>query len=357
MSSEADIRQQLRQISYPGSSRDIISLGLVGDIHLAGARVIVHLRTSSAKGEVVRHLAGRIKAALAGVAGVKEVEVHAPHAQHGGEGQQTSAAAPAAQAALPGVRRIIAVASGKGGVGKSTVAVNLTLALQALGNRVGLLDGDVYGPSMTLMMGTQARPQPGDNKKIHPVEKYGVRIISMGFFLDDKSPVIWRGPIVMSIIRQFLRDVVWGELDCLVVDLPPGTGDASLTLAQEVPLSGGVIVTTPQDVALLDVERSIAMFRQVNVPIIGVVENMSYYVCPQCGEREELFGHGGAGKTGLPMLGEVPLVEDLRVAGDTGRPLVVEQPDHPVSQAFRRIAVHVLESDNVLRGQKGARLS
>jgi len=253
------------------------------------------------------------------------------------------------------VRRVIAVASGKGGVGKSTVAVNLALTLKALGNRVGLLDADIYGPSIPLMMGTEATPRAGQDKKIYPVEKYGVSLISMGFFLDDQSPVIWRGPIVMSIVRQFLKDVLWGELDYLVVDLPPGTGDASLTLAQEVPLSGGVIVSTPQDVALLDVKRSIAMFRQVNVPILGVIENMSYYVCPHCGEREEIFGHGGAGKTGLEVLGEVPIVEELRTGGDAGKPLVVQHPEHPVAQVFRTIAARLMQTDGATLWQQGQR--
>jgi ATP-binding protein involved in chromosome partitioning len=194
------------------------------------------------------------------------------------------------------------------------------------------------------MLGTDATPRAAQEKKLYPVERYGIRVISMGFFLDDQSPVIWRGPIVMGIIRQFLRDVIWGDLDYLVIDLPPGTGDASLTLAQEVPLSGGVIVSTPQDVALLDVQRGIAMFHQVKVPILGIIENMSYYICPHCGDREELFGHGGVKKTGLEVLGEVPLVEEMRSAGDSGRPLVIQQPDHPVSQVFHRIAARIVES-------------
>jgi ATP-binding protein involved in chromosome partitioning len=195
------------------------------------------------------------------------------------------------------------------------------------------------------MMGTEATPRAGLDKKVYPVEKYGISLISMGFFLDDQSPVIWRGPIVMGIIRQFLKDVLWGELDYLVVDLPPGTGDASLTLAQEVPLSGGIIVSTPQDVALLDVQRGIAMFRQVNVPILGIIENMSYYVCPCCGEREEIFGCGGASKTGLEVLGEIPLVEDICTSGDSGQPLVIQQPEHPVAQLFRQVAVRIMESE------------
>lgn len=221
------------------------------------------------------------------------------------------------------------------------MAVNLALALHALGSSVGLLDADVHGPSVPLMMGTEATPRAAQEKKIYPVEQFGIRIISMGFFLDDQSPVIWRGPIVMGIMRQFLRDVIWGELDYLLIDLPPGTGDASLTLAQEVPLSGGVIVSTPQDVALLDVQRGIAMFRQVKVPILGIIENMSYYICPHCGEREDIFGHGGVSKTGLEVLGEVPIMEDIRAAGDNGRPLVFQRPEHPVSQVFREIAARI----------------
>ncbi|MEW6297452.1 MAG: Mrp/NBP35 family ATP-binding protein [Thermodesulfobacteriota bacterium] len=347
MISEQEIREQLKRIPYPGSQRDIVSLGLVGEIVTQANDVIVHLRPSSASDEVLRHLAGRIVAMLSAVPGIGQVTVHGGRAR--GTAEQPSAVAPPPQQPLPGVRRVVAVASGKGGVGKSTVAVNLTLALKALGNRVGILDADIYGPSIPLMMGTEATPRAGGDKKIYPVEKYGVSLISMGFFLDDKSPVIWRGPIVMSIVRQFLRDVLWGDLDYLIVDLPPGTGDAALTLAQEIPLNGGIIVTTPQDVALLDVNRGIAMFRQVNVPILGVVENMSYYICPNCGEREDLFGHGGAGKTGLEILGEVPIVEDVRAGGDSGKPLVEQQPDHPVAQVFRQIAQRVVEKTAVLR--------
>jgi ATP-binding protein involved in chromosome partitioning len=345
MISEQDMRDQLKRITYPGSRRDIITLGLVGEILTKDGTVIVHLRPSSATEEVLRHLTGRITSALSAVPGVQRVTIHGGQ-PHGAAAQPPPVAAPALTP-LPGVRRVIAVASGKGGVGKSTVAVNLALALKTLGNRVGLLDADIYGPSVPLMMGTEATPRAGQDKKIYPVEKYGINLISMGFFLDDKSPVIWRGPIVMSIVRQFLRDVLWGELDYLIVDLPPGTGDAALTLAQEVPLSGGVIVSTPQDVALLDVQRGIAMFRQVNVPILGVIENMSYYVCPDCGEREEIFGHGGVRKTGLEVLGEVPIVEEVRTGGDVGKPLVVQHPEHPVSQVFRQIAMRVMETDAV----------
>jgi ATP-binding protein involved in chromosome partitioning len=212
---------------------------------------------------------------------------------------------------------------------------------------VGLIDADVYGPSQPMMFGTDARPQVTAARRIHPVERWGVKLISMGFFLDEQSPVIWRGPIVMGIVRQFLRDVEWGTLDVLVVDLPPGTGDAQLTLVQQVPVSGGVIVTTPQDVALLDVGRGMAMFAQVSTPVLGVVENMSGYVCPQCGTEDPIFGKGGAGalaeRFGVPVLAQIPLVPAVREAGDRGRPIVVDAPDHPASQAFRALAARVAD--------------
>jgi ATP-binding protein involved in chromosome partitioning len=341
MMSEQDIYSHLRQIAFPNSRHDIVSVGIIRHVRVENGDVIIHFRPSSAPGEVMRHLTEQITALFKRVPEVKHLEIHGGPAPGGGA--PTNRIAAPALTPLPGVRKIIAVASGKGGVGKSTVAVNLALALHALGNRVGLLDADVHGPSVPLMMGTEATPRAAQDKKIYPVERYGISLISMGFFLDDQSPVIWRGPIVMGIIRQFLRDVIWGELDYLIIDLPPGTGDASLTLAQEVPLSGGVLVSTPQDVALLDVQRGIAMFRQVKVPILGIVENMSYYICPDCGEREEIFGHGGVSKTGLEVLGEVPIVEEIRSAGDNGRPLVFQQPEHPAAQVFHRIAARVVE--------------
>ncbi len=358
MPSEQDIRTHLRKIDYPGSKHDIITLGLVGDIQVNDSAVIVQLRATNAKEEVLQHLRARIVSALTAMPDVGQVHVHLPGQEQTGSpqppaGQQKPGPQVKDPTVVSGVKHIIAVASGKGGVGKSTVAVNLALALGALGKTVGLLDADVYGPSIPIMMGTEATPRAGQNKKIYPVEKYGVSLISMGFFLDEKSPVIWRGPIVMGIIRQFLRDVIWGDLDYLIVDLPPGTGDIALTLTQEVPLSGGVVVTTPQDVALLDVQRGIAMLKQVNVPILGVIENMSFYVCPECNNKEEIFGQGGAQKTGFPILGEIPLVEDLRAGGDNGKPLVSAEPDHPVSQQFRAIAQRVIEAGDLVVEQQG----
>jgi len=351
-SSESEVRESLKRVLYPGSRRDVVSLGLVGKIEVSeDGAVSVELRAGAAREEVARHLRGRIEDTVSALPGVGSVAVRVTSPGAAGQPEGERARAVAEQVSLAGVRRIVAVASGKGGVGKSTVAVNLALALKALGGRVGLMDADIYGPSVPLMMGTQARPRPAGDHRIHPVERYGIKLISMGFFLDDKSPVIWRGPIVMGIVRQFLREVVWGELDHLVVDLPPGTGDAVLTLAQEVPLDSGIIVTTPQDVALQDVRRGIAMFRQVRVPILGVIENMSYYVCPECREREDIFGHGGALKTGLEVLGEVPVYEEIRRGGDAGRPIVVQDPEHPAAQVFFRIAKRVVQAHEGVVGR------
>jgi ATP-binding protein involved in chromosome partitioning len=249
--------------------------------------------------------------------------------------------------ALPGVGDIVAVSSTKGGVGKSTVAVNLAAALLRLGQRVGILDADIYGPSLPTMLGLSGRPRVSEGNKVHPLEGHGLRVMSMGFFLDDTSPVIWRGPLVTGLLRQFLKDVQWGELDILVVDMPPGTGDAALTLVQQVPLSGAVVVTTPQTVAVSDVERGIAMFNQVNTPVLGVIENMSVYICPHCGTRDELFGRGGGARLerefGIPVLGQIPIVPEIRASGDAGTPLVIAQPDHPVSRAYGEIAAQVLD--------------
>ncbi len=253
--------------------------------------------------------------------------------------------AAAAPGAIPGVERILAVASGKGGVGKSTVAVNVALALQRVGCRVGLLDADIYGPSAPLMLGADAAPQPGDGGAIRPVARLGIEVISMGFFLNDETPVIWRGPLAMSATKQFLRGVTWGCLDYLIVDLPPGTGDIALTLAQEVPLAGGVVVTTPQDVALADVRRGVAMLRQVRTPVIGVIQNMATYVCDRCGTRDEIFGARPRAEIeaalGAPVLAEIPLVAALCRTGDAGTPLVVAEPEHPVSALFVDVAARV----------------
>jgi ATP-binding protein involved in chromosome partitioning len=259
-----------------------------------------------------------------------------PHSHgHGGAG------GPAAQAP-PGVKAIIAVASGKGGVGKSTTAINLALGLATLGLKIGVLDADIYGPSVPRLLAIRGRPQTVGANRLQPMTGYGLKVMSIGFMIEEETPMIWRGPMVMSALTQMLRDVDWGELDVMVVDMPPGTGDAQLTMAQQVPLAGAVIVSTPQDLALIDARRGIAMFRRVNVPVIGIVENMSYFLCPQCGGRSDIFGHGGARheaeRLGVPFLGEVPLDIAIRETSDAGRPVVATAPDGPHAQAYRALA-------------------
>jgi ATP-binding protein involved in chromosome partitioning len=275
-----------------------------------------------------------------------------PHAGHG----RPAAHASERQPAVPGVGAIIAVASGKGGVGKSTTAVNLALGLRDLGLNVGILDADIYGPSVPKLLGIRGRPELLEGKRLKPMDGYGLRVMSIGFLVEEETPMIWRGPMVISALTQMLREVEWGTLDVMVVDMPPGTGDAQLTMAQQVPLRGAVIVSTPQDLALIDARRGIAMFKRVNVPVIGVVENMSYFVCPKCGERSDIFGHGGAEheaeRQGVPFLGAVPLHMDIRETSDAGRPVVATDPDGPHAKAFRAIAAKVREG---LGGGAGAR--
>ena len=335
------VRAALRSVLFPNFKRDIVTLGMVGDdVAIEGGRVRVHLRPGTDRPEIRGQVAAAAEAALRRLPEVTAVEIHMAQPDEG-RGRDPFAS----RAALPGVAHVVAVASAKGGVGKSTVAVNLALGLAAATRRVGLIDADIYGPSLPVMLGTDARPQVTPERRIHPVERYGLKLMSMGFFLDEQSPVIWRGPIVMGIVRQFLRDVEWGGLDFLVVDLPPGTGDAQLTLVQQVPLSGAVIVTTPQDVALLDVGRGIAMFGQVSTPVLGIVENMSGYACARCGTVDPIFGEGGADhlaeRFGVPVLARIPLVQAIREGGDRGQPLVAVDPEHPVSRVFRQLAEQV----------------
>jgi ATP-binding protein involved in chromosome partitioning len=259
-----------------------------------------------------------------------------------------------APSGVPGVESIIAVASGKGGVGKSTTAVNLALGLRDLGLKVGMLDADIYGPSLPKLFAIKEKPQTIDGKRLKPIERYGLKVMSIGFLIDEETPMIWRGPMVMSAITQMLREVEWGTLDVMVVDMPPGTGDAQLTMAQQTPLKGAVIVSTPQDLALIDARRGIAMFKRVNVPVLGIVENMSYFLCPSCGTRSDIFGHGGAHaeaqRLGVPFLGEVPLHMDIRETSDSGQPVVATAPDSAHSKIYREIAARVHEQ---LKGGSG----
>jgi ATP-binding protein involved in chromosome partitioning len=339
MPTPQELLELLRQVKYPGFNRDIVSFGMVRDIQIGSRHVTVELTTTSENAEAMEAIRREIATRFGEATGLPVeivVETSRPQAAAGPAGP------PRPKPPIPGVDAIVAVASGKGGVGKSTVAANLACALAAKGLRTGLLDADVYGPSVSIMLGIHGQPTVRADKKIVPAERHGVRAISMGMFLGERTPVIWRGPMVTKLITEFFRNVVWGELDYLILDLPPGTGDAQLTVAQQVPLAGGVIVTTPQDVALLDVRRGITMFEQVNAPVLGVVENMSYHVCAGCGARAEVFGHGGgermARQFGVPFLGEIPLVRAIRAAGDTGTPIVVADPAHPQSRAFVDLA-------------------
>ncbi len=263
------------------------------------------------------------------------------------EGAHGAAPRPAGPTGIPGVAAIIAVASGKGGVGKSTVALNLALGLRDLGLKVGILDADIYGPSLPKLLAIREKPQTVGGTRLKPIVRHGMDVMSIGFLVEEETPMIWRGPMVMSALTQMLREVEWGTLDVMVVDMPPGTGDAQLTMAQQVPLRGAVIVSTPQDLALIDARRGIAMFRRVNVPVLGIVENMSTFICPHCGTRSDIFGHGGARREaerlGVPFLGEVPLAIDIREKSDAGAPVVATDPDGPHAQIFRDIAARVRE--------------
>jgi ATP-binding protein involved in chromosome partitioning len=329
----------LKAVKYPGYSRDIVSFGLIKNIGLKDKAVAVQLELTSPRPEVAAQIKSDCEKVLHDLPGINQVyvDVKLP----GDAAAQAASQNPwANQARVPGIRRIIAIASGKGGVGKSTCAVNLACALQRLGQRVGLLDCDIYGPTIPLMMGINQRPNIADEMLVPPAN-YGIKLMSIGFLLDGDQPVIWRGPMIVKTIQQFIMQVDWGELDYLLVDLPPGTGDAQLTLCQTVPLDGGVVVTTPQEASLGVVRKGIAMFERVNVPVLGLIENMSFFVTPQ-GERLEIFGYGGgraeAQRKGLPFLGEIPLFTEIRIGGDQGVPVVVSHPTSPAAQPFTQIA-------------------
>ena len=342
MPSPNEILAELKKVKYPGFTRDIVSFGIIKDIEVAYAGVTVSLTMASANPEVAEKIAAEVKQTVAAMPGVPavNVQIEAPSAPR-------AAAAMAQPRTIAGVKHIVAVASGKGGVGKSTVAVNLALAMHALGWRVGLMDADVYGPSVAMMVGVEKAVTLTPERRIVPLERYGIRYISMALFINDETAVIWRGPMVTKLETEFLFNVEWGELDCLVLDMPPGTGDAQLTITQRVALDGGVIVTTPQEIALLDVKRGVAMFEEVHVPVLGVVENMSYYVCRKCNHRHEIFAHGGgaalAHSLKVPFLGELPLVRELREGGDQASPIVAANPAHPASVAFKSMAAKVIE--------------
>jgi len=344
---EQQVLDALRRVRDGERGGDIVSLGMVSGLAVRDGHVAFALEVDPARAERLEPLRKAAEEAVDALPGVLSVSavLTAQKAAPAGRGPHGKNAAPPAKALVPGVKTIVAVASGKGGVGKSTTAVNLALGLAANGLKVGILDADIYGPSMPRMLGISGKPNSRDGRVLEPMENYGVKCMSMGFLVAEDTPMIWRGPMVMSALNQMLRDVNWGVLEILVVDLPPGTGDAQLTMAQQVPLSGAVIVSTPQDIALLDARKGLNMFRKVDVPVLGIVENMSYFSCPNCGHRSEIFSHGGARreaeKLGVEFLCEVPLAIAIRETSDEGTPIVVAQPDGEHAKVYREMARRV----------------
>ncbi len=333
--------ETLGRIKYPGYQTGLLALGIVEEVTpKPDGGFILTLRQATGRDDVVRQITAEIHHALAHEMGIPNVEIRVRRLE-AELGEKTG------RVHLPGTRHIVAVGSGKGGVGKSTVAANLAVALAQLGLGVGLLDADIHGPSVPMMFGAGGeRPKVADRQHFHPIQRYGVNLISIGLFLGEQAPVIWRGPMVVGAVRQFLKDTLWGTQDFLIVDLPPGTGDAHLTLAQEVALGGAIVVTTPQDVALLDARRAARMFRQVHCPLLGIVENMSYFICPDCGERDEPFGRGGgdklAAEESVPVLARIPIGHEICAAGDGGAPITAANPGHPASRAYLELARKVL---------------
>jgi ATP-binding protein involved in chromosome partitioning len=359
------ILEALKRVKGPDLDSNIVDLELISEIVIHKDKVYFSIKVDPARAQELEPLRQAAEHAVREIAGVETVAVTltsdraqgarddgngagagqpppAPGGPGGNPGAGPGAGPGQQKTGVPGVKHIIAVASGKGGVGKSTTAVNLALALQANGLRAGLLDADIYGPSIPRLLGISSRPEQGEGEFLKPLEGYGLKVMSMGFLVDEDTPMIWRGPMVVSALNQMLMHVSWGELDVLVVDMPPGTGDVQLTMAQQVPLAGVIIVSTPQDLALIDARKGLNMFRRVDVPVLGIVENMSYFLCPKCGDRSDIFGHGGAElearKLSIPFLGGVPLHMDIREKSDAGQPVVVSQPDSPQAQIFREIA-------------------
>ena len=390
MPSQQDVVAALAGIMGPDGRTPLPQSGALGGVVVREDRVFVSLEVEAARAAEAEPLRAAVERAVAALPGVgkafvtltsqskgKSAPAPQPHSHshsHGhdhGHGhapvpaQAAPAPGPKATAAraaqgIPGVRTIIAVASGKGGVGKSTTSANLALALRNLGQRVAVLDADIYGPSMPRLFGLKQKPEVIEGKTMRPLEAFGLKVMSIGFLVEEETPMIWRGPMVMSAITQMLRDVAWGDVDIMIVDMPPGTGDAQLTMAQSVPLAGSVIVSTPQDLALIDARRGIAMFRRTEVPILGIVENMSTFVCPHCGTQTDIFSHGGARheaeRLGVPYLGEVPLALPIRETSDAGRPIVVADPEGPHAKAYMGIAQRLLATLQSSRGRPAPRI-
>jgi ATP-binding protein involved in chromosome partitioning len=345
---EKDVLTALSAIQDPDLHKDIVTLGFVKNIKIQDSQVSLDIVLTTPACPVKDQMREEANKILSGLPGISSVEVNMTS-------NVTKGASNVKQDLIPQVKNTIAISSGKGGVGKSTVAATLAVALAQTGAKVGLLDADVYGPNIPMMMGLNKPPQQRDDKLI-PAESHGVHLMSMGFLVNEDEPIIWRGPMIHGAIQQFLRDVAWGELDYLIVDLPPGTGDAQLSIVQLVPLTGAIIVTTPQAVALHDSKKGLAMFQRVNVPLLGIIENMSYFLCPHCNERTEIFSHGGgkkaAEKLAVPFLGEIPIDPAVREGGDNGTPILISHPDSAVSEAYRKIAGSVAAQISILNDKR-----
>lgn len=385
------VQDALRRVRGPDLEGNIVDLGLVSEVLIKDGKVYFSITVPPERAEELeplREAAAKVVSDIPGVAGVTAVlTAEAPRggaapgvpehprvqqarakasaaaapapakvAQSSGHGHAHARNANPQGTGVPGVKHLIAVASGKGGVGKSTTTVNLALALQANGLKVGILDADIYGPSQPRLLGLSGRPQVGTGNKLRPMQAYGLNAMSMGFMVDEGTPIIWRGPMVVGALNQMLREVEWGDLDVILIDMPPGTGDVQLTIAQQVPLSGAIIVSTPQDLALIDARKGLAMFQKVDVPVLGIIENMSTFICPKCGERSDIFGHGGARdeakKLNVPFLGAVPLHMDIRATSDMGQPVVASMPEGPHAQAYREIATKAWSQIEAREAQK-----
>jgi ATP-binding protein involved in chromosome partitioning len=341
------IKKALQGVKYPGFTRDIVSFGLVKDVKIDGGKVNISLVLPKPDDKLKSELDNSVRTAILETPGVSDVDIQISARQPKAPAGQGPAKAEKS-AKLPDIKYYIAVASGKGGVGKSTAAVNIAVAMAKMRDKVGLMDADIWGPSIPTMLGIKDRPKATEDNKIVPLNKFGLKLMSIGFLVNEEETVIWRGPMVHGAIKQFIEDVIWDDTDHLVIDLPPGTGDAQLSLVQTVPLSGGLIVTTPQDVALIDVKRGVQMFRKLNVPILGIVENMSYLEHTGCGDVIDIFGRGGgrrmAEQFGVPFLGEIPIDPQIRIGGDGGVPIVESHPESTAAIAFTKMAVHILDT-------------
>ena len=351
MPSESAVLDALKTIQDPDLRRDIVSLKFVKNVVIDGGRVAFTIELTTPACPVKDQMREQARAAVAALPGVTSVDVQMT-------AQVRQAVTPDLnKAPVPGVRNIIAVGAGKGGVGKTTVAVNLAIALSQAGGRVGMLDGDVYGPNVPIMLGIQTQLTT-DGRRIVPAEQYGIQIVSMGFLAQEDAPVIWRGPMLHGIIQQFFRDVAWRDIDYLIVDMPPGTGDVALSLSQSVPVAGSVVVTTPQTVSVADTRRAVRMYQKLNVPTLGLIENMSFFACPTCRTESDIFGKGGgealAGEMGVPFLGRIPIYQPIRVGGDTGVPIVVGEPSSPPAQAFRSAAERLAAQISIASYKKTA---